>query len=63
MATTSAELPTLTFTDEPVRIAHVRLNRPEKLNSLTLGVLDELIAIAGTIRADRSAAITCSGDG
>lgn len=64
MATTSAELPTLTFTDEPVRIAHVRLNRPEKLNSLTLGVLDELIAIAGTIRADRSVrAVVIAGEG
>ena len=64
MATTSAELPPLTFTDEPVRIAHVRLNRPEKLNSLTLGVLDELIAIAGTIRADRSVrAVVIAGEG
>lgn len=64
MATTSPELPTLTFTDEPVRIAHVRLNRPEKLNSLTLGVLDELIAIAGTIRADRSVrAVVIAGEG
>lgn len=64
MATTSAELPTLTFTDEPVRIAHVRLNRPEKLNSLTLGVLDELIAIAGRIRADRSVrAVVIAGEG
>lgn len=72
MATTSAspsaasasELPTLTFTDEPVRIAHVRLNRPEKLNSLTLAVLDELIAIAGTIRADRSVrAVVVAGEG
>ncbi|WP_417287322.1 crotonase/enoyl-CoA hydratase family protein [Corynebacterium variabile] len=64
MATTSAEIPTLTFTDEPVRIAHVRLNRPEKLNSLTLGVLDELIAIAGTIRADRSVrAVVIAGEG
>jgi enoyl-CoA hydratase/carnithine racemase len=64
LATTSPELPTLTFTDEPVRIAHVRLNRPEKLNSLTLGVLDELIAIAGTIRADRSVrAVVIAGEG
>ncbi|MFZ2562536.1 MAG: crotonase/enoyl-CoA hydratase family protein [Corynebacterium variabile] len=54
----------MTFTDEPVRIAHVRLNRPEKLNSLTLGVLDELIAIAGTIRADRSVrAVVIAGEG
>lgn len=63
-ATSASELPTLTFTDEPVRIAHVRLNRPEKLNSLTLGVLDELIAIAGTIRADRSVrAVVIAGEG
>lgn len=63
-AASASELPTLTFTDEPVRIAHVRLNRPEKLNSLTLGVLDELIAIAGTIRADRSVrAVVIAGEG
>jgi len=63
-AASATELPTLTFTDEPVRIAHVRLNRPEKLNSLTLGVLDELIAIAGTIRADRSVrAVVIAGEG
>ncbi|GEC85267.1 crotonase/enoyl-CoA hydratase family protein [Corynebacterium variabile] len=63
-AASASELPTLTFTDEPVRIAHVRLNRPEKLNSLTLDVLDELIAIAGTIRADRSVrAVVIAGEG
>lgn len=63
-AASASELPTLTFTDEPVRIAHVHLNRPEKLNSLTLGVLDELIAIAGTIRADRSVrAVVIAGEG
>ncbi|MGO3075303.1 crotonase/enoyl-CoA hydratase family protein [Corynebacterium variabile] len=63
-AASASELPTLTFTDEPVRIAHVRLNRPEKLNSLTLGVLDELIAIAGTIRVDRSVrAVVIAGEG
>lgn len=63
-AASASELPTLTFTDEPVRIAHVRLNRPEKLNSLTLGVLDQLIAIAGTIRADRSVrAVVIAGEG
>ncbi|WP_312775721.1 crotonase/enoyl-CoA hydratase family protein [Corynebacterium variabile] len=63
-AASASELPTLTFTDEPVRIAHVRLNRPEKLNSLTLGVLDELIAIAGTICADRSVrAVVIAGEG
>lgn len=57
-------LPTLTFTDEPVRIAHVRLDRPEKLNSLTLGVLDELIRIAGRIRADRTVrAVVIAGEG
>lgn len=57
-------LPTLTFTDDPVRIAHVRLARPDKLNSLTLPVLDELIAIAHRIRADRSVrAVVLAGEG
>lgn len=60
----SSGLPTLTVTDEPVRIAHVRLNRPDKLNSLTLPVLDELIAIAGRIRADRTVrAVIIAGEG
>lgn len=65
--TGAAGLPTLsvaTVSDPPVRIAHVRLNRPDKLNSLTLGVLDELIAIAGRIRRDRTIrAVIISGEG
>ncbi|WP_297005766.1 crotonase/enoyl-CoA hydratase family protein [uncultured Corynebacterium sp.] len=61
---TSPDLPTLTFTDAPVRIAHVRLNRPGKLNSLTLPVLDELISIAGRIRADRTVrTVVLAGEG
>ncbi|MDN5581369.1 MAG: crotonase/enoyl-CoA hydratase family protein [Corynebacterium sp.] len=58
------DLPTLTVTDGPARIAHVRLNRPDKLNSLTLGVLDELVAITRRIRADRTIrAVVISGEG
>ena len=54
-------LPTLTVTDG---IAHVRLNRPDKLNSLTLPVLDELVAIAGRIRRDSSVrAVILAGEG
>ncbi|HIW90505.1 MAG TPA: crotonase/enoyl-CoA hydratase family protein [Candidatus Corynebacterium avicola] len=56
-----SHLPTLTVTDG---IAHVRLNRPEKLNSLTLPVLDELVAIAGRIRRDKSVrAVILAGEG
>ncbi|MGO1438210.1 MAG: crotonase/enoyl-CoA hydratase family protein [Candidatus Corynebacterium faecigallinarum] len=54
-------LPTLTVTDG---IAHVRLNRPDKLNSLTLPVLDELVAIAGHIHRDSSVrAVILAGEG
>ncbi|WP_371440972.1 crotonase/enoyl-CoA hydratase family protein [Corynebacterium sp. HMSC28B08] len=35
-------------------MAYVTLNRPDKLNSLTLPVLDELISVARTIRRDRA---------
>lgn len=41
-------------TGEPNGIAYVTLNRPNKLNSLTLPVLDELVSAAHTIRRDRS---------
>nr|WP_235700804.1 crotonase/enoyl-CoA hydratase family protein [Corynebacterium auriscanis] len=41
-------------TGEPNGIAYVTLNRPDKLNSLTLPVLDELISIARAIRRDRA---------
>lgn len=70
--TPTAGLPTLTFTDidtgtgtgAATRVAHVRLNRPDKLNSLTLGTLSELVAIAGRIRRDRSVrAVVIAGEG
>ena len=35
-------------------IAHVRLNRPEKLNALTLQMLDELVTTARALRKDRT---------
>ncbi|MEJ6550602.1 crotonase/enoyl-CoA hydratase family protein [Corynebacterium sp. USCH3] len=58
------DLPTLTITDGPSRIAHVRLNRPDKLNSLTLEILDELVAITHRIRKDRTIrAVVLSGEG
>lgn len=45
-------------------IAHVRLNRPDKLNALTLETLDELIATARELRRDRSLrAVVISGEG
>lgn len=54
-------LPTLAVADG---IAHVRLNRPDKLNSLTLEILDELVSIARRIRRDRTVrAVILSGEG
>ena len=56
-----AELVTCTVTDG---IAHVRLDRPDKLNALTLQTLDELVATARRLRADRSLrAVVISGEG
>ena len=45
-------------------IAHVRLDRPEKLNALTLATLDQLVATARTLRRDRTLrAVVISGEG
>lgn len=45
-------------------IAHVRLSRPEKLNALTLPMLDELIQVARQISHDPSIrAVVLSGHG
>lgn len=45
-------------------IAHVRLNRPEKKNSLTLESLEELVGITQKIRRDRTVrAVILSGAG
>jgi enoyl-CoA hydratase/carnithine racemase len=45
-------------------IAHVRLDRPEKLNALTLQTLDELVGTARALRADRTLrAVVLSGEG
>jgi enoyl-CoA hydratase/carnithine racemase len=45
-------------------IAQVRLNRPDKLNALTLDLLDELVATARRLRADRSLrAVVLAGNG
>jgi enoyl-CoA hydratase/carnithine racemase len=45
-------------------IAQVRLNRPDKLNSLTLDVLDELVAVAHRLRKDKTLrAVVLAGEG
>lgn len=45
-------------------IAHVRLNRPEKLNALTLATLEQLIDTARQLRRDRTLrAVVISGEG
>ena len=45
-------------------IAHVRLDRPEKLNALTLETLEELIRTAKELRRDRTLrAVVISGEG
>ena len=45
-------------------IAQVRLNRPDKLNSLTLEVLEELVAVATKLRKDKSLrAVVLAGNG
>jgi enoyl-CoA hydratase/carnithine racemase len=45
-------------------IAHVRLNRPDKLNALTLPILQDLAATAHELRKDKSLrAVIISGEG
>lgn len=45
-------------------IAQVRLNRPDKLNALTLDLLDQLVATARRLRNDRSLrAVVIAGEG
>lgn len=45
-------------------IAQVRLNRPDKLNALTLEVLEELVAVANRLRKDKSLrAVVIAGNG
>ncbi len=45
-------------------IAHVRLDRPDKLNALTLDMLDDLVATARTLRRDRHLrAVVVAGEG
>jgi len=45
-------------------VAHLRLARPDKLNALTLGMLDDLVAAAHGLRADRRLrAVVVSGEG
>ena len=59
-ATTHSHV-TCTVTDG---IAEVRLDRPEKLNALTLQILDDLVGTARTLRRDKSLrAVVISGEG
>jgi enoyl-CoA hydratase/carnithine racemase len=45
-------------------VAHVRLDRPEKLNALTLQILDDLVATAQRLRRDRTLrAVVIAGEG
>ncbi|KGN37852.1 crotonase/enoyl-CoA hydratase family protein [Knoellia subterranea] len=45
-------------------IAHVALNRPDKLNALTLDTLEQLIDTAGRLRSDRTLrSVVVSGEG
>lgn len=45
-------------------IAHLRLTRPDKLNALTLEMLDDLVAAAHGLRADRRLrAVIVTGEG
>lgn len=45
-------------------IAHVRLDRPDKLNGLTLGMLGELVAAAHHVRGNKAVrAVVISGEG
>ncbi len=46
------------------RVAHVRLARPGKLNALTLGMLDELVATARSLRRQTDVrAVVLGGEG
>ncbi|MFC7490795.1 MULTISPECIES: crotonase/enoyl-CoA hydratase family protein [unclassified Knoellia] len=45
-------------------VAHVALNRPDKLNALTLDTLEQLIATARRLRSDRTLrSVVLSGEG
>jgi len=45
-------------------VAQVRLDRPEKLNALTLQILDDLVSTAHALRKDRSLrAVVIAGEG
>lgn len=56
----------MTFASTTVEggVAHVRLNRPDKLNALTLPALDELARTARELRKDKTLrAVILSGEG
>lgn len=56
-----SDLVTTTVTDD---IAHVRLNRPDKLNALTMETIQGLIDAAHTLRTDKTLrAVVLSGEG
>ncbi|GAB3265888.1 crotonase/enoyl-CoA hydratase family protein [Alteromonas gracilis] len=56
--------PTYVSTSVSDGIARVRLTRPDKLNALTLDTLEQLVAAARELRADRTLrAVIVSGEG
>lgn len=59
---TTAPLVTTEYSESIPGLVHVRLNRPNKLNSLTIDLLQQLIDTAHTLRRDRSVrAVILSG--
>lgn len=61
MSDLDTKLVTFTVTDG---IAHVKLNRPDKLNALTLDTLRQLVSTAKELRRDRTLrAVILSGEG
>lgn len=63
-STTTGRSPGRVTLDVAEGIAHVRLARPDKLNALTMGMLDELIDAARAVRRDESVlAVVLSGEG
>ncbi|WP_035008781.1 crotonase/enoyl-CoA hydratase family protein [Corynebacterium jeikeium] len=48
------QLVTTEYSESIPGLVHVRLNRPRKLNSLTIDLLQQLISTAHTLRRDRS---------
>ncbi|GAA5164598.1 crotonase/enoyl-CoA hydratase family protein [Ornithinimicrobium tianjinense] len=61
--TSLTSAPTVT-TSVVAGVARVRLSRPDKLNALTLAMIDELVSAARLVRRDRSVrVVVLSGEG